>query len=82
MLAENSANLSDDELVSRAFKEDDVDKSKENMELYNQYFRGGIEWLYEMVTDDATTKEDYLNNINELIETFKKDFSDSFDYPG
>jgi hypothetical protein len=76
MLSENSSNLTNDEKIDRAFKQDeDVEKLANNMELFHQYMRGGIEWLYEQFTDGATTKEDYLSKIQEVVETFKADFS-------
>lgn len=72
MLSENSTNLSDDEKIDRAFKEDeDSEKLAVNMELFHKYMRGGIEWLYEQFTEDATTKDDYLAKILKVTQTYK-----------
>lgn len=76
MLADNSTGLSNDEKIDRAFKQDEQpEKLKENLELFHQYMRGGIEWLYEHVTDGATTKEDYLEKVYEIVNLYKEDFS-------
>jgi hypothetical protein len=40
--------------------------------------RGGVEWLYENVTKGATTQEDYLDKIRELIVLFADDFEISY----
>jgi len=76
MLAENSSTLSSDEKISRAFREDEQpDKMAKNLDLFHQYVRGGIEWLYEQFTDGATTKEDYLEKVFEVVSLYKDDFS-------
>ncbi len=76
MLADNSTGLSSDEKIDRAFKQDEQpEKLKENLELFHQYMRGGLEWLYEKVTDGATTKEDYLEKVYEIVNLYKEDFS-------
>ncbi|MDR3258593.1 MAG: hypothetical protein LBT51_03145 [Fusobacteriaceae bacterium] len=74
-LSEKSTDLSDNEKIERAFKfDEDPEKFAENMILFHQYVRGGIEWLYEQIKN-ATTKEDYLEKINEIISLYMKDFS-------
>ncbi|AWW25777.1 MAG: hypothetical protein RBQ97_08265 [Acholeplasma sp.] len=72
MLSENSSNLSDDERIERAFKEDeDSEKLAANMELFHKYMRGGIEWLYDQFTEEASTKDDYLAKILKVTQTYK-----------
>ena len=71
MLCDNSAKLSDDEKISRAFKEDD---NEENMKIFNSYVRGGIEWLYEEFTEGANTKDEYIAKINEIVSDYKDEF--------
>ncbi len=76
MLVDNSSGLSYDERIDRAFKQDEQpDKLKENKELFHQYMRGGLEWLYEHFTDGATTKEDYLEKVYEVMSIYKEDFN-------
>lgn len=77
MLSDNMTNLTNDEKISRAFKEDeDPIKLSENLEVFHQYMRGGIEWLYEQFTDGATTQEDYLAKVNEVVQLYKADFNE------
>lgn len=70
MLVDNSTGLSADEKIRRAFKTPDT---PENMKLFNAYVRGGIEWLYEQFTSGATTKEEYLAKIYEIVEAFNSE---------
>ncbi|MBV1756495.1 MAG: hypothetical protein KMY55_01505 [Dethiosulfatibacter sp.] len=75
MLAESNSKLNDDEKIQRAFKDDENSlKVLENMELFHQYMRGGIEWLFKQFTEDATTREDYLAKMTEIVDTYKQDF--------
>ncbi len=76
MLADNSSGLSSDEKIDRAFKQDEQPKKlAENLELFHQYMRGGLEWLYEHFTDGATTKEDYIEKVYEVVSLYNEDFS-------
>lgn len=76
MLSENASDITNDEKIARAFKEDEQpDKLAKNLDLFHQYMRGGIEWLYEQFTDGATTKEDYLEKIFEIASLYKEDFN-------
>ena len=80
LLADDSENLTDDEKIQSAFKDDEnEEKTAKNLDLFHQYMRGGIEWLYENITEDATTKEDYLQNINGIVKLYKEDFNESYD---
>ena len=76
MLADNSMGLSSDDKIDRAFRQDEQpEKSVENLELFHQYMRGGLEWLYEQFTDGTTTKEDYLEKVYKVVNLYKEDFS-------
>lgn len=77
MLSERNTELTDDERVTRAFRDDESpEKLSANLDLFHQFMRGGVEWLYEQATDDgdATTREDYLKRIVELVKQFTDDF--------
>lgn len=64
-----------DEKIDRAFRYDEhPEKLAKNLELFHQYMRGGIEWLYEHFTDGTTTKEDYLEKVYEVVSLYKEDF--------
>ncbi|MBP7508672.1 MAG: hypothetical protein KA807_12700 [Prolixibacteraceae bacterium] len=74
MLADNSTKLSSDEKIDRAFRQDEQNtKLEENLELFHQYMRGGLEWLYEYFTDGATTKEDYLEKVCGVCKIYETD---------
>lgn len=76
MLADNSTELSSDEKIDRAFRQDEQpEKLAENLDLFHKYMRGGLEWLYEQFTDGATTKEDYLEKVYEVVNLYNEDFA-------
>lgn len=70
MLVDNSTGLNADEKINRTFKSPDA---PENMELFNSYVRGGIEWLYEQFTEGTTIKDDYLAKIYEIVDSFNSE---------
>ncbi len=75
MLIERQSEATEEERVKRAFRDDeDEAKLSENIELFHQFMRGGLEWLYEQVTEHATTQEDYLKRIVELVNQYSVDF--------
>lgn len=69
MLVDNSL-TTNEEKVARAFKDED---NKDNMQLFNSYVRGGIEWLYEQFTSTASTKDEYLEKIYDIVSEFKQE---------
>ena len=75
MLLDKTTELDPEERVNRAFRYDtQADKAeafKANMELFNDYVRGGIELMYEQFTDGCSTRDDYLNKTYEVLKTFK-----------
>ncbi|MCL2814545.1 MAG: hypothetical protein FWD23_08090 [Oscillospiraceae bacterium] len=75
MLSEKSTDLSDDDRIERAYKADEKPELLEaNLELFHQYMRGGVEWLYEHVTAGATIQEDYLDKVREIVTFYADDF--------
>jgi hypothetical protein len=76
MLADNSTELTSDDKIDRAFRQDEQsEKLVENLELFHQYMRGGLQWLYEQFTDGATIKEDYLEKVYKVVSLYKDDFN-------
>jgi len=77
MLLDKSVELTPEERVDRAFRYDTQpekeDLFKQNMELFNDYVRGGIELMYERFTDGCTTRDDYLSKTYEIMTAFKKE---------
>lgn len=66
MLLENEKELSLEERITRAFKDDanaDVsNRHTENMHLFTSYVLGGIEVLYEKIIEIGATDYDYIKN--------------------
>jgi len=80
MLSEKSSDLTNDEKVHRAFKEDEhEEKSKLNMNLFDEYVRGGIDWLYERFDGCGTSQETYLDEIPRIVNDFYIDFIDTLE---
>lgn len=77
MLLDKTTELTPEERVDRAFRYDTLpekaEQFKQNMELFHDYIRGGIELMYEQFTDGCTTRDDYLNKTYEVMTTFKKE---------
>lgn len=74
MLTDKSTGLSEDERIDRAFRDDTNDEAvKNNMQLFNDYFLGGLELLYDAFVLNCTTDDDYINKIYEYVSAFKKD---------
>ena len=71
MLVDNSRRLTADEKLVCAFKEEGKD---ENMEIFDSYVRGGIDWMYEQFTDGASRHEEYINRIYEIVQNFFEDY--------
>lgn len=76
MLTKEDDGFSIDDYKNRAFR-DDVDdenpeKVKKNMELFNSYSRAGVEILYDKFKD-GTNKKDYANILNQFLTEFCTD---------
>jgi hypothetical protein len=67
MLVDNSQQLTADEKISRAFRSENEEL---RLNLFNSYVRGGIEWLYDNFTNGATTHDEYIAKINEIVSNF------------
>lgn len=68
--------LTPDVRIDKAFRYDsDAEKVKEGMAIFNSYARGGIEWLYENITDGAISQEDYIRRLQEIISEYDEDYS-------
>ena len=75
----DDSSLSCDDRIDLAFRYDADDAHvKKGIELFNSYARGGIQWLYDEITENATTQDDYYENIAELVKNFSQDYEESF----
>ena len=81
MLLEKKTNTSQEERIDRAFRYDSqpekADELKKCLELFHSYVRGGIEILYEKLTDGCSTRDDYLTRIYEEMKQFNQELDGS-----
>lgn len=62
MLLDDKDNLSYEERLDRAFRDDhDETKLEKNMSIFNQYVLGGIEYLYEYFSNDYVKPTEKFN---------------------
>jgi hypothetical protein len=74
MLLDETTSLTLDQRANRAFRDDtDEQAMVNNMELFNSYVRGGIEYLYNKFYEDCVTQDDYINKVYEVVDRFKND---------
>lgn len=75
MLLDKSAKLTPTERVDRAFRYDTqpekADEVKKNLDLFNSYVLGGLEILYEKITEGCVTRSDYMQRIFEIMNDFQ-----------
>lgn len=76
IMTDTSMNLSEEDKINLAFRTTEKEYSTKGMELFTSYVRGGLEWLYEKVTEDATTEEEYLAKIYEIADEYHFDFGE------
>lgn len=73
MLTDNSLGLNADQKIDLIFR------GGGNPELYMDYVRGGIEYLYEYFTDGASTKEDYYEKIISLVNEIQLSANENYE---
>lgn len=74
ILLDDSEGLTDEEKINRAFREENNDEAvKAGMELYNAYFLGGLEVLYETFVMNCTTDDDYIIKMFDFVNEFKEE---------
>ena len=80
MLLEKRSHVSKEERLDRKFRNDSqpekAEELKECLDLFHSYIRGGIEILYEKLTDGCTTRDDYLTRIYEVMQQFKMELDE------
>ena len=63
--------------MNRAFRYDTQPEKKvefeKNLELFNDYVRGGLEVMFEQFTDGCQTQDDYLSKTYDVMTTFKNE---------
>ncbi|MEG1151070.1 MAG: hypothetical protein RSD51_03180 [Malacoplasma sp.] len=83
MLLDCSSNLTEDERIERAFKDDALQdnqqKMKLNMELFNEYANGGISILYDYLCKGNIELDSYIDTAYSLIKSFENQNNDSIE---
>ena len=82
MLLEKKTNASQEERIDRAFRYDSQPEKAEQLkaclDLFHSYVRGGIEVMYEKLTEGCSTREDYLTRVYEIMKQFKQELDGTF----
>lgn len=79
LIMDNSRNLSFEQRLESAFAiPEDKDTYKNNMELFNSYARGGIEYLYEqLILKTPDTNDEYTDyRISNIVSLISNPLSD------
>lgn len=75
MLLDNSRGISTEEKINQAFccdsQSEQLENFSKNIELFNDYVRGGIEIMYKKFTDGCFNSEDYFNRVYEVMQSFQ-----------
>lgn len=76
VLNDDSEELSEEEKINRAFREDENEDSvQRGMELYTAYFLGGLEVLYDTFVQGCVTEDDYIKKMYDFVSEFKNEQS-------
>lgn len=74
MLVDESSSISKEDRINRAFREDNNEESvTEGLKIFNEYFLGGLEVLYETFVESCDNEDDYINKIFEFVDGFYKE---------
>lgn len=84
MLFEKERNLTEEERLENAFQlseynddgsinEENAARIKENLELFEKYFFGGLEILHEEFVEKCSTDEDYLERIYAFVKEYSEE---------
>ena len=71
ILCDDSEGLTDEERINWAFRGDDKTEAvQKGMALFNAYFFGGLEILYDEFINNCTTDDDYIRKLYEFVNSF------------
>ena len=63
--------------IDKAFRHyGDDEKNKQGFERFEEYVRGGVDYLYEKLCQNSTQVEDYTNNLYDLVTDFNEKYGD------
>lgn len=74
ILCDDSEGLTDEERIDWAFRSDNKPEDvQKGMALFNAYFFGGLEILYEEFVNNCITDDDYIRKMYEFVNNFNED---------
>lgn len=74
ILLDDSENLTIEQKIDWAFREENNPESvKKGMQLYTEYFYGGLEILYNTFVEKCITDDDYIDKIYEFVDDFRNE---------
>lgn len=78
MLLDKVNDETEEDRINRAFRDDlnreFNDNHKKNKELFLDYARGGITYLYNKIFQDAVNQDDIISNINDFVADFNDEY--------
>lgn len=75
ILSEKDRGLTEDEKIDKIFRNFEKDELQEEIEIFDQYLLGGLEWLYRNLIEGARSEHDYIDNMKKIIDEYSMDFS-------
>ena len=77
MLLHDKDKIDIEERLNRAFKYDSKSEEGKNcFDIFDSYILGGIDVMKEKLLDNATTPDDYINNLYKFIEEYNTRYND------
>ena len=73
ILTDDTLDISNDERIVWAFNPSPEDEKK-GMQLYHDYFCGGLDYLYERFVKSCTTDDDFLNQIYQFVKETEDEY--------
>lgn len=74
VLLDDTEGLSREAKFDRAFREEENSEAvKSGMNLFQAYFLGGLEVLYENFVERCTTEQDYIDRMYQFVDEFRKE---------
>ena len=73
MLNDKSKGYNPDQKINWIFRENG------DFQLFLEYVRGGLEYLYEYFTDGASTKDDYYEKIITLLDDINLEYKGNYE---
>lgn len=70
--------MTQEERLNRTFRYDaDIEKNeklKECIDIFNEYVRAGVEYMFETFTSGCTSKDDYIQRAFSVVKDFKEQY--------